>query len=329
MERYVARAGSEADEMQYDKKGQPRGTLRELASAFLGRLAGRDEVCVRYRHSLLGAELVAAGFVVTSREYGYGETADPFRLPRALRDFAFARRGHDLDDSASYPRACLDVFRAGREESRTLLTAGNRERILAGLGRYFFGDGPSVSKRRKWVKELLNALDNDGSVASWKFRCEQAGHPVLADRPEGGAWVHLDGGGVFSLRAYVDSREDMTAEFERLMPAMHGFVTDWLREHGDSRVSRSGLTAKSYFLQEPEGLSRRAKVAWAARRGDLRVTSLQHDGVVVELPDGMRADQVAVSMTEACTEMLGYEQPVEEKPLGAEVSDSESDTDAT
>jgi len=40
----------------------------------------------RCRHSLLGAELVAAGFVVASREMVYGGAADPFRLPRAREE---------------------------------------------------------------------------------------------------------------------------------------------------------------------------------------------------------------------------------------------------
>ena len=49
---------------------------------------------------------------------------DPFRLPRALRDVAFAGRGHDLDDSASYPRALLALAsmsfnrESGREHDR-------------------------------------------------------------------------------------------------------------------------------------------------------------------------------------------------------------------
>jgi len=95
-----------------------------------------------------------------------------------------------------------------------------------------------------------------------------------------------------------------------------------MREHNDSRVSRSALTAKSYFLQEAEGLSRQAKVLWAARRGDLRITSLQHDGVVVDLPADITTDHVTAGMTEASTAVLGYTQPVEDKPLGADVSDS-------
>ena len=38
-----------------------------------------------------------------------------------------------------------------------------------------------------------------------------------------------------------------------------------------------------------EGLSRLAKVDWARKRGDLEVTSLQHDGIIVMLPAGERA----------------------------------------
>ena len=53
-----------------------------------------------------------------------------------LRDVAFAGRGHDLDDSASYPRACLDVFQSGREQSRLFLT--HREQVLPEVGRIFF-----------------------------------------------------------------------------------------------------------------------------------------------------------------------------------------------
>ena len=308
--------------MQYDKKGRPRGTLREMAAQYLTALHGRSEVRLRYRHSLLGAELVASGFVVASREYSFGEAADPFRLPRALREIALARRGRDMDDAASYPRACLEFFHAGKAESRVFLARPNRERIMAAVGEHFFGDGPPAAERRKWVKELFNALDNDGAVSGWKQRCAQAGHAVRADASADAARVDLGGAGVFALTAYVRSRAAMTEEFERRMPAMYRFVTDWLHARRDPRESRSGLTAKSYFLQEAEGLSRAAKVAWARRRGDLAITNLQHDGVVVvcgeEDPEEVRA-----AMEAACTEVLGYDQPVEEKPLGEDVSDAE------
>ena len=80
------------------KQGTPQGTLREIAQRFLAQTA--DTVTLRYRHSLLGAELVAAGVVVASREYTYNCPSDPFRLPRTLRAIAFSEGGHDMDDAA-------------------------------------------------------------------------------------------------------------------------------------------------------------------------------------------------------------------------------------
>ena len=134
---------------------------------------------------------------------------------------------------------------------------------------------------------------------------------------------------VFNLEAYAQSREAMTAEFEQLMPCMVTMVGDWLRMHDRTRVHKAALTAKSYFLQEAEGLSRQAKVAWAALRGDAQVTNLQHDGVVVLLPDCMSADSVLAGMSDACAAVLGYAQPVEEKALGEGVAESEDEAEAT
>ena len=179
------------------------------------------------------------------------------------------------------------------------------------------------------MKELFNALDNDGEVGAWRERCARDGHAVRSGTSAAGASVDLGGGVVFNLAAYARSRATLTDEFAELMPGMVTFVRDWLCAHDRTRVHKAKLTAKSYFLQEAEGLSRQAKVAWAARRGDARVTNLQHDGIVVELPDGMNAAAVTAGMSAASAAVLGYEQPVEEKPLGEDVSDAESEDDAT
>ena len=47
----------------------------------------------------------------------------------------------------------------------------------------------------------------------------------------------------------------------------------------------------------------------------MRVANLQHDGIVVTLPSTVPAEGVAAGMTAACSDVLGYEQPVCEKPL--------------
>ena len=319
LRRYVERAGDEADEMQYDKRGRPRGTLREVAAQFLTRLGGRESVTLVYQHSLLGAELIASGFVVASREYVRGGTADPFRLPRVVRNVAFTRRGRDMDDSASYPRACLDCFRGGRVESLKLMA--HRELILAGIGEYYFGRSTPEGTRRKWTKDLFNSLDMDGTVRGWRRR-----YGVReGEKSTAAARVVLGAGQVFDLGQYCASREDLTDEFEQLMPGMHSFVSDWLRARSDPRVATSARTAKSYFLQESEGLSRGAKVAWAMRRGDLQVSNLQHDGIVISLGE-MTPREAELRMSEVSSAVLGYHQPVEEKPaLGEDVSDLDDD----
>ena len=69
---------------------------------------------------------------------------------------------------------------------------------------------------------------------------------------------------------------------------MTTIVNDWRSARGDPPKA---VTAKSYFLQEAEGLSRRAKVEWArvsgGRRGrDVPVTNL--DGKYVAPAECMR-----------------------------------------
>mmetsp|Transcript_81492 Transcript_81492/g.162105 ORF Transcript_81492/g.162105 Transcript_81492/m.162105 type:complete len:90 (-) Transcript_81492:273-542(-) len=59
------------------------------------------------------------------------------------------------------------------------------------------------------------------------------------------------------------------------------------------------VPAKFYFLQEAEGLSRWAKVLWAKLRGDAHVTNLQHDGMVVDLPDGIGPVAATVGLNAA------------------------------
>ena len=97
------------------------------------------------------------------------------------------------------------------------------------------------------------------------------------------------------------------------------YPDDWKTRR---RLRTPELTAKSYFLAEAEGLSRLAKVDWARKRGDLEVTSLQHDGIIVMLPagehadaDDARASHLERSLSAACTAALGYRQPVEVKPF--------------
>ena len=107
------------------------------------------------------------------------------------------------------------------------------------------------------------------------------------------------------------------------------FVRDWLHIHKPEKLDRCALTAKSYFLQEAEGISRQAKIDWTHRCGGT-VTNLQHDGVIMKLAPHKTPKSACDELTLACTAALGYPQPVEEKPFDDQTvdgSDSEDDLD--
>ena len=71
-------------------------------------------------------------------------------------------------------------------------------------------------------------------------------------------------GEVFSLRAYQDSRLALTGDLGLLCPLKRS----WLVLNKPANLQHKfALTAKSFFLQEAEGLSRAAKLTWARLRG--------------------------------------------------------------
>ena len=214
---------------------------------------------------------------------------------------------------------------------------------MAQVARYFFGTAVPRGVRRKRAKGLFNSLDNDGGVAEWR---RKHGVPT-GTKPLSELRIYLGHGRRFDLNGYIASRGSVTQEFATRLPAMVAFVRTFVRAEVAGRDPRSldwkmrrkldapELTAKSYFLAEAEGLSRLAKVDWARKRGDLEVTSLQHDGIIVMLPavaaaalpasgehagadDAAEAGRVAHlerSLSAVCTAALGYRQPVEVKPF--------------
>ena len=112
------------------------------------------------------------------------------------------------------------------------------------------------------------------------------------------------------------------------MPAMITFVNDWLRIHKPGKMNRCALTAKSYFLQEAEGISRQAKIDWAHRCNGGTVINLQHDGVIMKLAPHITPAIACAELTLACTAALGFPQPVEEKPFEDQTVDDSDSEDA-
>ena len=90
---------------------------------------------------------------------------------------------------------------------------------------------------------------------------------------------------------------------------MKRLVQDWNIHRRARRKDHPERTLASYVFQEAEGISRGAKLRWCKERGHT-VHNLQHDGIVVEVGRGEDLGAVAAGMTQACSQALGYEQPV-------------------
>jgi len=263
-------------------------------------------VDLAYRHSALGAALVAAGHVTESREYVCDRAADPFSLPRALRDVALGRSGAAFDDVAAFPNAKAACVDPCQRQIRQFLM--HRETVMRAIGEHVFdGMGLTGAEQRRRVKSLFNSLDMDGTLGAWRSRMGLRDGQALL----GGLEVPLPGGGVFRFAVYRGVMRHGTAWLADRLPAMRDFVVAHLRARRDSaRLVHPERTLASYVFQEAEGLSRRAKLQWALRGGHA-VQNLQHDGVVVRLAGDLSVGAAAAQLSAACTHALAYQQRVE------------------
>ena len=181
---------------------------------------------------------------------------------------------------------------------------------MAQMGDYVFeGRGLTDRERYDRVKALFNALDMDGTLGAWRARVGLRD----GERPLTGFEVQLGAAGVFRFGVYRGVMRHGTAWLAQRLPAMREFVVAHLRAHRDNaRLEHPERTLASYVFQEAEGLSREAKLQWAARGGH-EVQNLQHDGVVVRLVRDLATREAERQLTQACSHALGYEQPVEAK----------------
>ena len=76
-------------------------------------------------------------------------------------------------------------------------------------------------------------------------------------------------------------------------------------------------TLKSHLQMAYEAISRDAKLWWFRATGAGEVISLQHDGVVASLHPARDVASVARALTRVSSRALGYDQPVEHKPMPA------------
>ena len=160
------------------------------------------------------------------------------------------------------------------------------------------------------MKAITSAYDMDSALDAW---ARTYGNPH--GRTLRGHTVALRGGGVFSMEAYRRAQANGTAWMESRLTSMVDFIRAG-RRPGSREYKKAGRTAKSYILQEAEATARNAKVAWCHANG-LRVTDLQHDGIMVgELPGHLTCEHVTHALSRAASDACGYHVVVEGAHVG-------------
>lgn len=271
---------------------------------------------VRYVHSGLGRDLVAAGHVTGCRVSAVGP--DPFKWALAFRTAAL-HGSWNADDTACYPTARQAMTGGMGGEAAHFLA--HREEILERYGEIMFGPHMMEKDRRSRVKQITTAYDMGASLDFWKGEFTDAVVGTLA-----GVSIMV-GGRIFSLEAY---RAELARAADWMAERAEGML-DYLGQEDvrsktkkgrkKRRRARPTLTLKSYVLQEAEAVGREAKIRAAAALG-LRVVSLQHDGVAVLGEVEERQADVAASLSDAVSLACGYRvKVVLEKVRSVEVVD--------
>ena len=263
---------------------------------------GTAWVELTYRHSFVGARLVAAGHVSFSRVYA-AERHDPFKYPKEVRGAALGRFGIELDDRAAYPCAMAALFTQGSGSLRAYLA--DRAHVLQNLALKLFGrtDAECVGS----VKQLLITIDMGGAPGGWASRHRDQllqGVDVL------GVALTSVAGTAVTVATYRDDQVSRMEELAARAPRMVEAVRRLNVKRGVNK--RDEFTAMSYMMQHFEGASREAKRGWLACRGGLTF-NLQHDGIMTSMTRGMNPDKVAADVGQAVSAVLGYEVHVEVK----------------
>ena len=310
-----------------NKKGERYGgSYRFLISRLIRHVSTADHhgvglLTIQYRHSELGAVMMDCGVIVASREYAIG--AAPIKWPKRIRALALARFGAESDDSKCHPRGLAaivdpvaDLVGFFVRYNKPIIT----HLAEAALCRH--NHHLSLDAAKALLKPLFNALHMDGSVRDWIHRLSLLQPPVHAHQPTLALSFEV-GGRSFNLYDYAAAQ---TTGTQWLAGSWQGRAISLVSAHqlrtkGQSRHPER--TLKSYYLQEPEGISRQAK---CIRHEDLGcpVIDQWHDGTpfAADWPgrsDGViQLDSMTAVLTAACSAALGYNQPVELKFMDVE-----------
>ena len=150
------------------------------------------------------------------------------------------------------------------------------------------------------MKGVINGFDMDSGLDAWKkkkgadIRKTLRGYEII---------IGKKGERTFSLEKYrkaqAQSTQWMAGRSTRMVEYLQSRV-----ETGTTSWRKASLTTKSYLLQEAEAMSRLAKAEWCRERG-LEVTSLQHDGIMIDMKENMY-EEASKGMSAAATKTCRY-----------------------
>ena len=105
------------------------------------------------------------------------------------------------------------------------------------------------------------------------------------------------------VTAFISSRSGPQLTYLRTYLLSHSRGTPLSHLHCPVGQLRSRVVGPEYVGQGAEGLSREAKLQWAARGGH-EVQNLQHDGVMVRLDGGLATREAERQLTSRGRSML-------------------------
>ena len=212
---------------------------------------------------------------------------DPFKWPKGLRNAAIGAIGAEYDDASCYPTAWRAMRGTGGAATETYIT--HKEEILQVFGARLWPEA-EVAEQRERMKGAMNALDNDGGLSAWAKR-----HPSTTVKSLAGMNERLGARGVvFAPSQYKKEQEAGTQQ--AMLESKRALQYLALLKHGSGNTPagerKRRTTPKSYMLQEAEAASREAKIKWC-EQANVRVVSLQHDGIVAIVGEGEESDRAA------------------------------------
>ena len=300
LEEYLKQHGDE-------NVGGGRSTKRRAAEAAMKQATkvtdGIARLRLEYRYSDTGRALWEAGHVTGSREMSSG-SHDPFKWSKDMRGAALGSLGAEMDDKSCYPTA----WRAMRGTGGPMTTAylEHKEEILKVFGGHLWPDA-SEAERRERMKGAMSALDNNGGLDAWRKKNPSA-------KSLRGVKHALPNGVTFTCHAYKEEQTAGTAqamaESQRALQYLDRLWTHKTKRENTERKRQN--TWKSYVLQEAEAASREAKLSWCWQN-DVRVVSLQHDGVQVEAAGEAEMERIARGIAKAASAACGYAVKIDAK----------------